>query len=100
MSTYFQEYPKNLGKILANLHALEIHLRIILYLNEAGDKVKRQWLIRWFKDPESYIPGSAMGDFHLTDTEIKLLTDYLMSFKRDSSHYRAAPKNKVSLPRG
>ena len=70
-------------------------------LNEEGDKVKKEWLIRWFKDPESHIPGATMGDFHFTEKEIKILTDYLMTFKRETAKAVVQPlKRKVSLPRG
>ena len=57
--------------------------------------------MRWFKDPESHIPGATMGDFRLTNKEIKILTDYLMTFKRETAEAVAQPmKREASLPRG
>ena len=38
MSTYFEDYPNKLGRIIAHLHSLEWLLRVILYSNEAGNK--------------------------------------------------------------
>jgi mono/diheme cytochrome c family protein len=47
-------------------------------LSELGDKLNRDWLSRWLKEPEAYMPDSKMGDFHLGDEEVEALTDYLM----------------------
>jgi mono/diheme cytochrome c family protein len=47
-------------------------------LSELGDKLNREWLLRWLKKPEDYMADSKMGDFHLRDEEVQALTDYLM----------------------
>jgi len=47
-------------------------------LTVEGDKVNREWLSRWLKNPKTYVRNSRMGDFHLTDEEAGSLADYLM----------------------
>lgn len=48
-------------------------------LNEIGKKVNYNWLIRWLKNPQDYLPKARMPNFKLNDEEIKAISDFLMS---------------------
>jgi cbb3-type cytochrome oxidase cytochrome c subunit len=40
------------------------------------------WHMAHFKDPASVVPGSAMPPYgHLSEEELKALTDYMLSLK-------------------
>ena len=54
-------------------------------LSEQGEKLNRDWLLRWLKKPEATMPDSKMGDFHLTDEEAAALADYLMTHRSPSA---------------
>lgn len=69
-------------------------------LTEQGDKVKRDWLHRWLKEPQWYLPDSKMGDFHLTEEEVRALTDYLMTQKTKASKGLARTRAGFSPSRG
>ena len=69
-------------------------------LSEEGDKVRRDWLHRWLKNPRIYMPESRMGDFHLTDKEVDALTDYLMTQKTEASKGLAGPRTGSPPSRG
>jgi len=62
-------------------------------LSEEGDRVRREWLQRWLKEPRSYLAGSTMGDFHLSDGEIEALTGFLMARK-------AKPATEMAMLQG
>jgi mono/diheme cytochrome c family protein len=46
-----------------------------------GEKVNREWLIKWLKKPKDYLPETKMPRFRLSDEEIGYVADYLMSDK-------------------
>jgi mono/diheme cytochrome c family protein len=50
-------------------------------LSEEGQKLKGDWLVRWLKDPQAYMPDSKMGDFHLADEDARALAGYLMTHR-------------------
>jgi mono/diheme cytochrome c family protein len=51
-------------------------------LNGIGSKVvNRSWLTHWLKNPMEIRPQTEMPDFLLSDGEVKILSDFLMSFK-------------------
>lgn len=54
-------------------------------LDGIGAKVSRAWLVRWLKDPKAYSSVTRMPNFHLSDEEVNLLADFLMSFKSFAS---------------
>ncbi len=65
-------------------------------LSEEGEKVEREWLLRWLKNPQAYVPDSKMGDFHLTDEEATALTDYLMTYRNQAAVEEVAGDEKTS----
>jgi mono/diheme cytochrome c family protein len=50
-------------------------------LDGIGSKVNRSWLVRWLKDPKQFRPETKMPDFLLSDEQVNVLADLLMSFK-------------------
>ncbi len=48
-------------------------------LTSIGNKVNKNWLIRWLKNPRDYLPETKMPVFNLSDEEIGYVADYLMS---------------------
>ncbi|MFQ5628782.1 MAG: c-type cytochrome [bacterium] len=60
-------------------------------LDGIGNKVNRGWLVRWLKNPREVRPKAKMPNFHLSEEEIEVLADFLMSFKSFSKDARLAP---------
>ena len=52
----------------------------ITTLDGTGDKTTRKWLTHWLKRPRQYQPKTKMPAFDLSDEEINVLTDFLMTF--------------------
>ncbi len=50
-------------------------------LDGLGSKVNRQWLVRWLAGPTGVVASSRMPDFRLSEEEINLLADFLLTFK-------------------
>jgi mono/diheme cytochrome c family protein len=51
-------------------------------LNGIGNKVvNRSWLTHWLKNPREIRPQTKMPNFVLSDQEVEILSDFLMSFK-------------------
>jgi mono/diheme cytochrome c family protein len=50
-------------------------------LNGIGDKVNRQWLVDWLKDPYGTKWNSRMPDFILSEDDAQALADFLMTFR-------------------
>ncbi|MDH4028980.1 MAG: c-type cytochrome, partial [Nitrospirota bacterium] len=50
-------------------------------LSRIGEKVKREWLVQWLKDPAGYPQNIAMPDLSLNDNEARSITAYLMTLK-------------------
>lgn len=50
-------------------------------LTHVGSKRDRAWLIGHFKDPDDYVPNSAMPKVEAPDADIEKLTDYMLSLK-------------------
>ncbi len=53
----------------------------ITTLDGIGDKTSRKWLTHWFKTPKQFQPKTKMPRFQLSDEEINILSDFLMTFK-------------------
>jgi len=72
-----------------------------------GSSVQRQWLVNFFKNPNTLRPAliRRMPKFNLSDSEITLLTDYMMTvyqtpaFDRDSQPYAASTPTLVEQGR-
>ena len=50
-------------------------------LSRVGIKRDKDWLIGHFKDPEKYVPNSAMPPVEAPDAEIEKLADYMLTLK-------------------
>ena len=48
-------------------------------LTAIGNKVNRDWLIKWLKDPKEYLKNTKMPGPKLSDNEIGYMADYLLS---------------------
>lgn len=53
--------------------------RVAPSLTYTGDKINRDWLIKWLRNPKDYLPKTRMPRFDLSDKEIGYVADYLMS---------------------
>jgi mono/diheme cytochrome c family protein len=58
-------------------------------LHGAGDKLQRDWLFSWLKEPMSYFPSTLMPHYRFSDEEVKSLAEYLL---RDPS-FRSAEED-------
>jgi len=51
-------------------------------LTHVGSRRTREWILDHFKNPDAYVPGSAMPSYgHLSEKELNDLTDYITSLK-------------------
>jgi nitric oxide reductase subunit C len=50
-------------------------------LTGVGSRRDREWLTGHFKDPEAYVPGSAMPPVDAPGEDIEKLTDYMLTLK-------------------
>lgn len=50
-------------------------------LSSLGNKVSREWLAKWLKDPKAYLSKTKMPQFTLNDIEIKYISAYLLDLK-------------------
>ncbi|MBI3110281.1 MAG: c-type cytochrome [Ignavibacteriales bacterium] len=50
-------------------------------LDGIGSKVNRSWLVNWLKNPKAYFAKTRMPNFFLTDDEVNILADFLMTLK-------------------
>ncbi len=58
-------------------------------LNGIGNKViNRTWLVHWLKDPREIRPLTKMPNFKLSNKEVEILSDFLMSFRSFSNGVR------------
>lgn len=106
MSTYFEEYPNKLGRIIAHLHSIEWLLRVILYLNEAGNE-PNLGNVHFFLsegdevDVNAYTNYWQLGDLvkeynkHVPD-EYKIDYDYIVNLRHCLAHGRVAKQSPDS----
>jgi mono/diheme cytochrome c family protein len=50
-------------------------------LSQVGLRLTPSWTFRWFKDPQSLRPGSQEPNQHMSDSDARALTAYMMSLK-------------------
>lgn len=50
-------------------------------LTHVGSKRDRAWLLGHFREPQKYVPGSAMPAIEALDADLEQLTDYMLSLK-------------------
>ncbi len=62
-------------------------------LQISGDKLKRDWIYEWVKDPKGYFPDTLMPRFRLSDDETKALVEYLL---RDDAFRTVADEEEES----
>ena len=60
-------------------------LKPSLSLDRLGDKVNKEWLIKWLDNPADYLKEVKMPRFSLSEDEIVALTEFLMSSKEKDS---------------
>ncbi|MBI5410102.1 MAG: c-type cytochrome [Nitrospirae bacterium] len=73
------------------LRGNEIPGRIAPSLTLAGNKVNRDWLVRWLRNPKAYLPNAKMPRFNLSDEEIGYMADYLMGGAGSSNNFKNPP---------
>ena len=50
-------------------------------LADVGDRLSAVWIYKWLKDPSALSPGTIMPDPHLTGTEARDMTAFLLTLK-------------------
>ncbi len=60
-------------------------------LNSLAHKVQGDWLYRWLRKPDDYLPGTHMPDFLLPPEEIREITDHLLLTLREQPPQPAPP---------
>lgn len=53
-------------------------------LSRVGEKVRPSYLMEWLRDPASIQPGATMPSLRLSDVEIRRLTAYLSTLKKEA----------------
>ena len=48
-------------------------------LERVGSKVNVEWLVRWLKNPKSYLPETKMPNAFLSDEDVKAVASFIMS---------------------
>ena len=99
------------GQLIADLNCFECHAingrgsDMAPDLTWEGSSVQREWLIQFFKNPNTLRPAliRRMPKFNLTDAEINTLTDYILTVyqspkvDRDSMPLSGYPTAQVEL---
>lgn len=52
-------------------------------LTNAGNRLQTEWVYRWLKDPKQFAGKSRMPVYDFDEAELKLMTRYVMSHKKD-----------------
>jgi len=52
-------------------------------LLDAGNRLKEEWVYRWLKNPKTFVETSRMPVYDFEPAELKLMTRYVMSHKKD-----------------
>jgi mono/diheme cytochrome c family protein len=50
-------------------------------LADVGDRLSAVWIYKWLKDPNALLPETAMPNPHLTETEARDMTAFLLTLK-------------------
>ena len=50
-------------------------------LADVGDRLSVVWIYKWLKEPNALLPGTAMPNPHLTETEARDMTAFLLTLK-------------------
>ncbi len=69
-------------------------------LTREGEMVQPSWLFKFLKRPERlrWWQDSRMPDFHLTNEEATVLTEYLMAMSNQPAPYEYAPPESLVFP--
>lgn len=46
---------------------------------KVGNKVKKEWLVDWLKNPHNYMPNARMPNFGLSDDDVVAVSSFLIS---------------------
>lgn len=64
-------------------------------LDGIGNKVSKEWLKRWLTNPSSVSQNTVMPDFLLSEEEVELLSDFLMTFTETTEGSELDPLPEV-----
>ncbi|MBI2875248.1 MAG: c-type cytochrome [Candidatus Tectomicrobia bacterium] len=67
-------------------------------LERVADKVKRDWLYLWLKDPPAYYPHTYMPRFRFTDADLRALVHYLWWDERFTAGGQRAVVSPAAKP--
>lgn len=54
-------------------------------LTKVGSKINKDWLIAWLRNPQSYLPDSAMPRYRWSDEDLYTVSQYVINRLTDSS---------------
>ena len=70
-------------------------------LSRVGDKVRRDWLFSYLKDPHREQPDTAMLQYRLTDGQVRDVTAFLLEeYRTSGAEAEAAPAPYQDARRG
>jgi len=74
-------------------------------LSIAGSKLRKDWLVDWTKNPQTYYPDTSMPRYRLTDGQIEFLVEYIKSEfvdwdLEDAKLETSQPIDVVSIEKG
>ncbi|ODS31564.1 MAG: putative (tetraheme) protein [Candidatus Scalindua rubra] len=72
-------------------------------LGAVADKINRDWLYLWVKEPKSYFPDTQMARYRLKDDELRLLVEYIMrdwDFKAEEDEEEEEEEEKTNTEVG
>ncbi|MEK6591336.1 MAG: c-type cytochrome [Nitrospinota bacterium] len=66
-------------------------------LDKVGSKVNPEWIVRWIKNPKSYLPDTRMPDALLSDENVKAIASYLLNLTDSSIPPEPMMNDKLTL---
>ncbi len=61
-------------------------------LTKVGSKVKPDWLVAWFRDPQGYLPHTRMPRYGWSDEDLYKVTEYINTKLTDSDLLTSVPQ--------
>ena len=77
-------------ELIQNLNCVSCHNlpgyedKFVVSLDGISNKVNRNWIVKWLSSPHEVEVTTNMPDFKLTNDEVNLLADFLMSLDKNS----------------
>jgi cbb3-type cytochrome oxidase cytochrome c subunit len=66
-------------------------------LERIGSKVNPEWIVKWIKNPKSYLPDTRMPDALLSDENVKAIASFLLNLTDSSIPPEPMMNDKLTL---